>query len=76
MSAERHASAEWERLRRAVQGCPLPLALVDLDALEANVDRLTAPARAGGKRIRWPAQVGGGCPALLGAHRGCLGGAS
>ncbi len=45
-------SSEWERLRRAVTGCALPLALVDLDALEANVERLTAPARAGGKRIR------------------------
>ncbi len=45
-------SSEWERLRRAVRGSPLPLALVDLDALEANVERLTAPARAGGKRVR------------------------
>jgi D-serine deaminase-like pyridoxal phosphate-dependent protein len=45
-------SSEWERLRRAVSGNALPLAVVDLDALEANVERLTAPARAGGKRVR------------------------
>ncbi|MGO8998063.1 MAG: alanine racemase [Polyangiaceae bacterium] len=45
-------SSEWERLRRAVSGCALPLAVVDLDALEANVDRLTTPARIGGKRVR------------------------
>jgi D-serine deaminase-like pyridoxal phosphate-dependent protein len=43
---------EYARLRRAVQGRPLPLALVDLGALEANVERLTSPARARGKRVR------------------------
>ena len=64
MAIERHGGGEWERLRRAVQGCPLPLALVDLDALEANVERLTAPARAGGKRIR-VATKSVRCPALL-----------
>jgi D-serine deaminase-like pyridoxal phosphate-dependent protein len=57
-------ASEWERLRRAVSGCPLPLALVDLDALEANVERLIAPARAGGKRIRI-ATKSVRCPALL-----------
>jgi D-serine deaminase-like pyridoxal phosphate-dependent protein len=45
-------SEEWRRLRRAIEGRPLPLALVDLDALEANVARLAGPARAHGKRIR------------------------
>jgi D-serine deaminase-like pyridoxal phosphate-dependent protein len=56
--------SEWERLRRAIEGFPLPLALVDLDALDANVERLTAPARAGGKRVRI-ATKSVRCPALL-----------
>src|SRR5271163_3285425 len=45
-------SSQWERLRRAVSGCALPLAVVDLDALDANIERLTAPARRAGKAIR------------------------
>ena len=57
-------SAEWERLRRAVSGCPLPLALVDLDAMESNVKRLVTPARIGGKRVRI-ATKSVRCPALL-----------
>jgi D-serine deaminase-like pyridoxal phosphate-dependent protein len=58
-------SGEWGRLRRAVRGCPLPLALVDVTALEANVERLVAPARAHGKRIRI-ATKSVRSPALLG----------
>jgi D-serine deaminase-like pyridoxal phosphate-dependent protein len=57
-------SSQWERLRRAVSGHALPLALVDLDALEANVERLTAPARAAGKRVRI-ATKSVRCPALI-----------
>jgi D-serine deaminase-like pyridoxal phosphate-dependent protein len=60
----REGGSQWERLRRAVSGCALPLAVVDLDALEANVERLTAPARAGGKRVRI-ATKSVRCPALL-----------
>ena len=45
-------AANYERLRSAIRGEPLPLALIDLEALEANVERLVAPARAHGKRIR------------------------
>lgn len=33
-------AAEYARLRAAVRGRPLPLAIVDLDAMEANVDLL------------------------------------
>ena len=40
----------FERWVRALAGVSLPAALVDLDAFEANVDRLLAGA--GGKRVR------------------------
>ncbi|HUJ62229.1 MAG TPA: alanine racemase, partial [Kofleriaceae bacterium] len=43
---------QYERYRRALAGERLPAALVDLDALDANVDRLVAPIRAAGKRLR------------------------
>ena len=55
--------AEYARLRRAIAGEALPLALCDLDALETNVDRLLARVRPGqalrvaSKSVR--------CPALL-----------
>src|SRR5689334_12111260 len=42
----------WPDLRRAIAGEPLPLALVDLDALEANVDQIAAMVAAAGKRLR------------------------
>ena len=38
--------------RRAIEGQPLPCALVDLDAFDANVERLLAPARAAKKSVR------------------------
>jgi D-serine deaminase-like pyridoxal phosphate-dependent protein len=41
-----------DRFVRALSGVPLPAAFVDLDALEANIDRLLAPLRAAGKRVR------------------------
>ena len=42
----------YERYRRAIAGEPLPCALVDLDALDANIERLAAPIRRAGKRLR------------------------
>jgi len=42
----------WARYRRALAGESLPVALVDLDAVDANVDRLVAPARAAHKGLR------------------------
>jgi D-serine deaminase-like pyridoxal phosphate-dependent protein len=45
-------AARYARYRDAVRGEPLPLALVDLDALEHNVDTLVAPVRAAKKTLR------------------------
>src|SRR5581483_1431882 len=42
----------WARYRRALDGKPLPAALVDLDALDENLERLLAPIRAAGKKLR------------------------
>jgi D-serine deaminase-like pyridoxal phosphate-dependent protein len=30
---------KWERYRSAIAGCPLPAAVVDLDALDQNIER-------------------------------------
>jgi D-serine deaminase-like pyridoxal phosphate-dependent protein len=49
---------------RAIGGEPLPLALVDLDAFESNIDQLVAPVRAAGKRFRL-ATKSVRCPELL-----------
>ena len=57
--------AAFVRYRRALAGEPLPAAIVDLDAVEVNVDRLLAPARAAGKRVRI-ATKSLRCPALIG----------
>ena len=54
----------WGRYRRALAGEALPAALVDLDALEVNSDRLLVPVRAAGKRVRI-ASKSVRCPALL-----------
>jgi D-serine deaminase-like pyridoxal phosphate-dependent protein len=54
----------WQRYRRALAGESLPAALVDLDAFETNIDRLLAPVRAAGKRVRL-ASKSLRCPALL-----------
>ena len=51
-SDRRQWSAQWGRWRRVLAGRPLPAALIDLDALEVNIERLIAPARATEKRIR------------------------
>ncbi|MEP7120550.1 MAG: alanine racemase [Byssovorax sp.] len=58
-SRDRH-----DRLRRALGGEPLPLALVDLDALDHNVEALLAPVRASGKTLRI-ASKSIRCPVLL-----------
>jgi D-serine deaminase-like pyridoxal phosphate-dependent protein len=58
--------AAWARYRRALAGETLPAAFVDLDAVEANVDRLLAPICAAGKRARI-ATKSLRCPALI-AH--------
>lgn len=42
----------WQRLRQAVEGQPLPCALVDLDALEANAAALNGIAQRAGKTLR------------------------
>ncbi len=56
--------ATWARYRRALDGRPLPAALVDLDALDENIGRLVAPVRAAGKRLRL-ASKSLRCPALM-----------
>ena len=55
-------SGAYQRLKQAIAGEPLPLALVDLDALDRNFDRLLASAR--GKKLRI-ASKSVRCPALL-----------
>jgi D-serine deaminase-like pyridoxal phosphate-dependent protein len=52
----------YQRLKQAIAGEPLPLALVDLDAMDRNFDRLVASAK--GKRLRI-ASKSVRCPALL-----------
>jgi D-serine deaminase-like pyridoxal phosphate-dependent protein len=42
----------YQRYRDALRDDPLPVAAVDLDALEANVDTLVAQAKARGKTLR------------------------
>jgi D-serine deaminase-like pyridoxal phosphate-dependent protein len=43
---------EYERLRRAIAGERLPCVVVDLPALDRNLDRCLAPVRAAGKKLR------------------------
>ena len=47
-----NAGEAHARLRRAIAGEPLPLALIDLDALDRNLETLAATARARGKTLR------------------------
>lgn len=44
--------ALYERYAGALGGEPLPAAVVDLDALERNVDAIVAPVRGSGKTLR------------------------
>jgi D-serine deaminase-like pyridoxal phosphate-dependent protein len=48
----RPSDARWGRYRTALGDEPLPAALVDLDAFEANAARLHAEVEAGGKTLR------------------------
>lgn len=43
---------DWERARGLLRGERLPAVLVDLDALDRNVDRVRARVEASGKRMR------------------------
>ncbi|APR74854.1 L-gulono-1,4-lactone oxidase [Minicystis rosea] len=45
-------AALHRRYRRALGDEPLPAALIDLDALDRNVDTVVAPARRAGKTVR------------------------
>jgi D-serine deaminase-like pyridoxal phosphate-dependent protein len=54
----------YARFRAALAGEPLPAALVDLDALDHNLELLLAPLRGGTKRLR-VATKSVRCPALL-----------
>jgi D-serine deaminase-like pyridoxal phosphate-dependent protein len=54
----------WKRYREALAGERLPVAFVDLDAFERNVDRFVEVARAAGKRLR-VASKSLRCPALV-----------
>jgi D-serine deaminase-like pyridoxal phosphate-dependent protein len=55
---------DWARFRHALANEPLPAALVDLDAFDANLERLIAPARAAKKTVRI-ASKSIRCPALI-----------
>jgi len=57
-------SALYQRYRDALRGEPLPVAFVDLEAFERNVDAVVAPVRARGKTVRI-ASKSVRCPALL-----------
>jgi D-serine deaminase-like pyridoxal phosphate-dependent protein len=60
----RSRQALYQRYRRAVAGERLPVALVDLEALEVNTARLAATVRAAGKTLRL-ATKSVRCPALI-----------
>jgi D-serine deaminase-like pyridoxal phosphate-dependent protein len=60
----RSPAALYRRYCEAIRGEPLPLAFVDLDALEHNVDALVALVRARGKTLR-VASKSVRCAALL-----------
>ncbi len=63
-SPPRSAASLWERYRRAIASESLPLALVDLDAFDENVQRLVARVEGTGKTLR-PATKSVRVPALL-----------
>ena len=46
------AAQRYERYTRALNGRPLPAALLDLDALDANLERLVSTVRGSGKILR------------------------
>ena len=57
-------AALYSRYRRAIGDEPLPCAVIDLDALDRNIDSLLAPVRAHGKKLR-VATKSVRCPELL-----------
>jgi D-serine deaminase-like pyridoxal phosphate-dependent protein len=57
-------SPHYQRLQRALDGERLPVAVVDLDAFDANLDALAGIARAAGKPLRL-ATKSVRCPALI-----------
>src|SRR5688572_233358 len=61
---KRDPERDYERYRAIVHDEPLPCALIDLDALERNTERLVAPVRARGKALRL-ATKSLRCPALI-----------
>ncbi len=63
-TTRRMEPGSYERLRRAVDGVPLPCAVVDLDALESNARALNGIARAAGKGLRL-ATKSVRCPRLI-----------
>lgn len=56
--------ARYARYRRAIEGEALPVAIVDLDAFERNVERILEPVRRSGKSLR-PATKSIRVPSLL-----------
>lgn len=42
----------YSRYRAAIEGLPLPVAIIDLDAVDANVDHLLKSVKSKGKRLR------------------------
>ena len=62
--ADGESYERYARFRAALAGVPLPAALVDLDAVDANVALLLEPLRGGTKRLR-VATKSVRCPALL-----------
>jgi D-serine deaminase-like pyridoxal phosphate-dependent protein len=68
---------DWSRYRDAIRGEPLPTAIVDLDALAANVDTLVRaaqgkPLRIATKSIRCPEILRCICEHAKGALRGLM----
>lgn len=59
-----HAAERYRRLQRAIEGEPLPCAVVDLDALDRNARTLNAIAGDKGKALRL-ASKSVRCPRLL-----------
>lgn len=45
-------AASWDELRRAIADEPLPCALIDAGALDANIEQVVDRVRAAGKRLR------------------------
>lgn len=57
-------TGDYERYRSALRGEPLPAAIVDLDAFDANLAAMLEPVRAAGKALRI-ATKSVRCPALI-----------